>query len=311
LSSSSEEVIRSPGSNLRVRKRHEWQEGHGQLSYEITFENAGNTALNDVSLIDTYPELTTYAGDWEFTYSEGISFIDHDALANTLEWEISHMEPGSVGTLWFQVNLDDPTDLMSLFTNIIEIEIPPDDVYPGDNYYEDSASNGGEIKSVHLFVAADASQIWGYAVPDSMVSVTTAHSTYYAAAEADCGGCWSIENAGLVMPGDTLTVEIDSGLYPVTINVPVPFTAQGDSINAEVFGQIDSLNEEWVEAHLAGGPSKSGFTDPSDNYSLTFPAYPNQAEGYVRYSTAINFAEVHYYIDFRDNYHVYMPIVMK
>jgi hypothetical protein len=113
------------------------------------------------------------------------------------------------------------------------------------------------------------------------------------------------------MPGDTLTVEIESGLPPVTIVVPDPFTAQGDSINAEVFGQIDSLDDEWVEAHLAGGPSVSGFTDTSGNYSLTFPAYPNQYEGYVRYSTEINYTEVHYYIAFRDYYHVYLPIVMK
>jgi hypothetical protein len=209
------------------------------------------------------------------------------------------------------VNLDDPTDLMSWFNNIVEIELPPDDVNPADNFHADTAFNGGEIRNVHLYVATDASHIWGDAVPDSVVSVTTAHSTYYAAAEADCGGCWSIENAGPVMPGDTLTVEIVSGLYPVAIVVPVPFTAQGDSINSEVFGQIDSLDEQWVEAHLAGGPSKSGYTDASGNYSLTFPAYQNQNEGHVIYSTWSNYAEVHYYIAFRDHYHVYLPIVMK
>ncbi len=287
-----EVTLNSPGPNLRVSKRHEWH-GDGQLGYEIFFENIGNETVGDVWITDTLPLSTTWDGWWniDFDPSRPVTFTDN---GTQLLWQFSELYPGDNGRLSFNANLDEPGELLRWFTNTVEITTPPGDIDPGDNYYQDEAFSGGEVKQVEFWLNTNnSSNMWGQAIHDVPVTVTTPYTQVTAWADGGCGGCWNIDNVGPLYPSDIVIIEAGDGLLPVQVEIADPFNVEVDSESDEVFGQIGGWNNELVEVH-GGWPGgyQETTTDSSGNFATTYNDIPRGAEGYVRYITGADYAEI-------------------
>ena len=290
-------VLNDPGPNLRVTKGHEWNPYPDRLRYEIHFENIGDETISNVWLTDTLPVSTTWEGWWDMDF-EWDRLISEFQDPGQLVLEFSELNPGDRGTMYFAVQIDDPNQRPMWYTNTAEITIPPGDIQPGDNFWEDVAVLA-EISNINLMVDTNRSNMWGESQPGKMITVTTPVSETYAFAEWDCGGCWDIEDAGPIWPGDQVTVVAGAGLMPVTFTVPDPFSAQADSDTDQVWGQIDHLDQEWVEVDLDGGPNNDVQTDDNGNYVTTFPDIARNGRGEVRYYEWVNYAEVRYHKAFR------------
>jgi hypothetical protein len=113
------------------------------------------------------------------------------------------------------------------------------------------------------------SNMWGEAVPGATVTVTTAHDQYYAWADPECGGCWNIDDTGLIEPGDIVEVIAGEGVLPVVVTIPDPLTADVDTTAGQVFGQIGGWNNRPLEVH---GNWTGGYQEvSSDGAGNTLP----------------------------------------
>jgi uncharacterized repeat protein (TIGR01451 family) len=292
------ETINASGPNLRVRKWREWY-GDGQLGYRIHFENIGNQTVSDVWITDTLPLSTTWDGGWDMDFDWG-RLVSDTQSSDLLRWQFSELYPGDSGWLYFNANLDDPNDRPRWYTNTVEIDTPPGDVNPADNAYEDVAVKG-EVDEAEIWMnSGSSSNMWGRAMPDTTVTVTTAYTQVTGWADSGCGGCWNIDDVGLVDPGDTVTVEAGSGIMPVVIDVPGPFAAYASSITDTVWGQIGGWTDEMLEVHgdWSGG-YKEVPTDASGVYMATYGNVPRGGSGYVRYVTEIDYSAVVFHRPFQ------------
>jgi uncharacterized repeat protein (TIGR01451 family) len=133
--------VREPGPNLRILKDYGWN-GHGQIEYQITFQNVGTEPLFDVNILDTLPDGTSFNDNW---WSDFWQEIFYDPLGNTPRWILPELEPGWTSRIWFQVDLDDPSGEEGLaFINHVEADIP-EDVWPEDNSFEITAYTGPDL----------------------------------------------------------------------------------------------------------------------------------------------------------------------
>jgi uncharacterized repeat protein (TIGR01451 family) len=142
----------------------------------------------------------------------------------------------------------------------------------------------GEVLRAEFWLNSDGSTwMWGEAQPGSSVTVTTPLTQVVTIADPSCNGCWDL-NAGLVYPGDVVTVSASPGEDPVAIAIPSPFTAQADSELNQVWGQIGGWPEgDWIQVH---GQWEDGYREvqagAGGSYLATYGDVPRGPQGYVR-----------------------------
>ena len=288
------ETINDHGPNLRVAKQSQWENNYRQLRYDAQFQNVGDQPIDNVWVTDTLPAATTF-GWWnmDFDWSRVVSNIQDP---NMLQLEFSTLYPGDTGWLRLSANLDDPDARPSWYTNTIEIDTPPGDVVPEDNLYLDGAFSG-EVNRVELRVT-DRLDLWGQAQPNSPLTITTPFTEV--TTWVDGGGNWNFYQEGSAIgPGDTLTVTAGAGTLPVVIQVPAPFDVQANSITDQVWGQIDSLDQQSLEVDLYNYLTKIAQTDSSGFFTRTFADVPRGGNGEVRYYTTLDSSEVVFHRDFQ------------
>ena len=139
------DVVANFGPNLRVTKEHDWRDHDRQLRYRIRIENVGNTEIEDVEVVDTYPESTHFNGDWWHHYHRNIE-LEHNPATRQLTWTLERMRPGDGTDIEFVVDLDESVigEQGLSFVNLVEAPLP-DDVYPDNNTYEDTALTGPDL----------------------------------------------------------------------------------------------------------------------------------------------------------------------
>ena len=286
-------TIQPAGPNLQVKKWSHWQ-GDGQLAYTIRFANIGDQTEAGVKITDTIPFGVETAGWPEVHFDDQRTgeIVDDTGIGRWL-FNFSEILPGEVGVINFDLDLLEPGTPLRWYTNYVEISLPYGDTNPGDNSFEDIMFSGGEVKSVEMWLNPNGvSHLWGDGVSGRPVTVTTPIASYFTFAEPDCSGCWEVDNAGLLEPGDMITVSAGAGLQPVAITIPDPFDAEASSITDQVWGQIDHLDGEWIEVDMYGGPTISSQTDGNGVIDVAFIDIPPGAEGVVRYATEVDYAEV-------------------
>ena len=292
--------------NLYVIKQHqdEYQPGNGNINYRIQLGNYGNQTVYNVHLTDTFP-ISTTSYPWEnwpqVNWWGSPPTVTSNYTDSQWLFLFERIEPGQSGEIYLSVNLDDPNMRLLWYTNTVEIETPINDANPADNDDTDVVFSGGEVDAVEIWMnTTGSSNMWGNAQPGTTVTVTTPYTQVTGWADPNCGGCWNIDDVGLVDPGDTITVEAGSGIMPVIIHVPDPFTAEADSTADTVSGQIGGWTNEMVEVYgdWSGG-YKEVPTDGSGYYTATYGNVPRGGDGYVRYVTEINYANVIYHRPFQ------------
>ena len=286
-------TINDNGPNLQVEKYH-WWNGDGQIEYRARFANIGDERVNTVQVKDTLPVDTGWAGWWhteDFNFDEG-RLTGEAQNGNILTWDFDYLDPGERGVLAFAADLDNPGTPLIEYTNVVEITPLTGDVNPDDNTYNDVAFSGGEVHWVEIDVGG--THIWGYA-PQGPIVIDTATEQH----TIPDGGDFDLNINTPFQPGDNLTITAGNGDHPVVITIPTPFTARANSHTEEVWGQVDHLDQEWIDVDLYGGSHINTQTDNSGNYSATFPDIPRGANGEVRYGTEIDYASVTFHRGFR------------
>ncbi len=135
--------VNPPGPNLAVAKWHEWRVPDlDQLAYEIGFWNLGTEPVSGFVITDTLPLKTAWSGWWESDDPERI--LGFQSVPGGLFWELSNLAPGEGGWIRFAADLDEPATPGRFFVNTVEISMPPGEIDPEDNLFEDLAFVGGE-----------------------------------------------------------------------------------------------------------------------------------------------------------------------
>jgi len=295
------------GANLHVKK---WSQWNGeQIHYSIFAANMGDVPKSGVLITDTYPTGTTsFPWDYEPSVPEHLSVtVTSNYTDNQWIFLIQDFGPGEAGWFDFDVTVDEPEARARWYTNTVEISaigFDPltDDVNPGDNWYEDVIVRP-EVDRVEIWLAPDGqSNMWGEAQPGAPLVVTTPADQFLTTVgEDDCPTCWSIEDTGIVNPGDLILVEAGNAEMPVEIVVPDPFTAALDRAAGTVSGEIGG----WIEQPMqVRGQWDGGFqqlaTDASGAYTATYDAIPPGAEGVAYLETMADYATVTFRRHFRD-----------
>ena len=291
------EELFPPGPNLRISKWSSWNEAW-QLNYDVAFENVGSETVSNVWITDTMP-LDTHWDGWRKLEFDPNRLEDFNFIEGKLVWVFSELNPGEVGSLYFNANLDEPGAPLRWYTNTVEITIPPGDAHPGDNSYQDVAFSGGELHRVEFWLNQyGSSSMWGEAVPGFVVTVTTPVTQVTTFADPNCGGCWSVEDAGTINPGDSVEISAGKGLQPVSVVIPNPIDVAVDA--DEVYGQVGGWSERPVEVH---GNWEGGYqvvtSDPAGYFLAVYEDIPTGGNGYIRFSDEIDYAEVIYHRPFK------------
>ena len=281
------------GPNLVVRKAHEWSlPGYDKLSYSIGFWNLGNSAQTDVLITDTLPATTTYDGLWHTDFPGVEPIIEEPGM---LVWRVANLDPGETAQINFHARLDNPGAPLQFFTNTVSIVTPQGDVNPADNWFGDVAFSGNSITEVHLETETANGRVWGFAHAYDAITGTiqleVGGQTLLTDWDLTCGGCWEFLDVGPILAGDAITLDAGAGA-PVVIDIPTPITATADTDINQVWGQIDHLDGESVEAELNTVGTLQVTTDNNGNFVANFPDIPNGEQGEVRYPTVINWANV-------------------
>jgi uncharacterized repeat protein (TIGR01451 family) len=139
------DIVAEPGPNLRVSKKHDWHDHDRQLHYKIRIENVGSTEIDNVTVVDTYPESTQFNGDWWHHFWRNVE-LEHDPGTRQLAWTLERMYPGDSTDIDLIVDLDEGVIGQQglAFGNLVEAPLP-DDVLPADNTYEDTAYSGPDL----------------------------------------------------------------------------------------------------------------------------------------------------------------------
>jgi len=295
-------LINHEGPNLNVEKWHQWNYD-GQLGYSIRFANIGDQPVNDVWISDTLPLGTTPAGGYEMEFDEE-RLSNYIEAGNAVAWNFSDIQPGESGWLYFNANLLEPGMPLRWYTNIVEITTHPQDANPADNYYEDLAFSGGELRRVEFWLNYEgSSSMWGEALPEYSITVTTESGQFYAFAGADpeCDTCWQIDDAGPIQPGDVVTVTAGEGLQPVVVTIPNPVDVGVDPSVNQVYGQVGGWSERPLEVH---GNWEDGYqeilTEANGEFWADYVYIPPGSDGYIRFIDEIDYAEVIYHRPFSD-----------
>ena len=296
------EMLYDHGPNLRVRTSRQQTKDNNQLDYEVRFENLGDEAVSNVWITDILPSFTTWSGQWKMdSYSFDPERLTTAILEDhSLQWNLSALDPGDSGRFAFIANLDDPDARPRWYTNTATITTPPGDTHPADNRAMDTVVQG-EVERVELWLNPDGnSNAWGNAQPGNTVTVTTSYTQVTAWADTSCGGCWRLDDIGLVRPGDAITLRAGKGLLPVIVRIPSPFSAQADSTTDRVWGQVGGWADRQVEVHAYwAGSYQEVPTDAAGRYTAAYKDVPRGGQGYVRYVTEASYAQVIFHRPFQ------------
>lgn len=279
------------GPNLRVSKQVDWH-GDGQLGYQIQLQNIGDEILPNILLTDTYPVSTTF--HWEWGEDGWLPFqldMTDNYTDSQLIWLFEYLEPGWTWNAWFNVDLINPGEQMRWYTNTLETTTPDGDPSPGDNAATVVAFSGGEVDRVEVWVHPIGNgNMWGYALP-GWVTVTTPYTTAHVLAGGD--GYWQLDNAGPIGAGDPIEVAAGAGVMPVSFALPDPFDAEVDSAADIISGQIGGWFNQLIEVH-GGWPAgyQEVTTGGDGSFVAPYGDIPRGAGGYIRFITAVNYAEV-------------------
>ena len=295
------------GPNLHVEKQSEWREQ--EIHYSIFAANMGDVHMSSVLITDTFPIGTTsFPWDYQPTVPGHLSVtVTSNYTDDQWLFLIEDFGPGEGGWFEFDVHVLEPEARPRFYTNTVEIGaigFDPllDDVNPADNLYTDLIVRP-EVENVEIWLAPDGqSNMWGQAQPGADVWVTTPADTFHTTTGVDdCPSCWSIEDTGIVNPGDLIIVEAGNGDLPVEIVVPDPFTAVLDRAAGTVSGVIGGWLEEPIQVRgWWEGGYQEGTTNASGEYTATYDGIPPGAEGVVTFENMVNYANVAFYRYFRD-----------
>lgn len=284
------QTIYDSGPNLRISKEHSWS-GDDRINYTIRFENIGDELVDEVWITDTLPASTSWADKWDLSFDPD-RLVAVDFGSGEAHWNLVNLYPGDMGEIHFDLSLDDPSARNREYTNTVEINVPDDDPSPDDNRFVDTAYSKGEVEWIELDRIGDGHvHVFGQAIPDRLLTLVTAENTF--TTTVDGGGYWDIPDAGQVLPGDEIIVELDGGSAPVTFNVPEPFVAQADSAADMVTGQVGGGGAYWVEIHGSwpGGYQETR-TDEAGNFAAYFSDIPRGGRGQIRYVTSVEYTKV-------------------
>ena len=281
------------GPNLHTVKWLKWQNGN-QAEYDIRLDNRGDQPVSNIFLTDTFPISTTLNNWW---MQWGKAWVTDTQNADNLVWWIQQLGGGETIGFGLQLNFDGgQIQRMLWYTNTLDLSPVPGDTNPDDNTFGMGSFGGGEVDRVEVNVDTDHGNGWGNALPNALLTVTTASGEYTTTSgDSDCGGCWNLNDIGPLYPGDTFTVTAGEGLMPIVAVVPAPFTAYADSITNQVWGQIDDLDHAVVNVNLNGYFGLDVATDENGNYVAAFGDVPRGGNGDVRYETEINHARVDFH----------------
>jgi hypothetical protein len=148
-------AVRAPGPNLMIVKRGDWQGGPPwQLEYHFDYYNVGTTRINSFTITDTYPLSTTFnQGDvwWGGTITFTDNYTDRQAI-----WQVDDsIRPGDNGGGRMTVDVDPAAGRGRTLANVVQVTIPPGDVYPADNTYVDVQTTGPD-----LYVVKTGPALW-------------------------------------------------------------------------------------------------------------------------------------------------------
>ena len=152
----------------------------------------------------------------------------------------------------------------------------------------------GELHRVEFWLNPDGLDwMWGQAQEGATVTITTPYLQVVVWADPACGGCWNLPEPVDINPGDMIHVIAGEGLFPVTIEIPDPLTAEADSDLNEVWGQIGGRAEDWLAVH---GWWDDGYrettTDAAGNFSVIYPNVPRGGQGNIRFGGSVGYTEV-------------------
>ncbi|QIK69140.1 DUF11 domain-containing protein [Erysipelothrix sp. HDW6C] len=118
--------------------------GGQKIKYIITVENTGNETLQDLKIIDTIPEFTTYeVGSIGFTPGYDVTFDDS---STTKAWTINNLASGETVEVWFTVTVNDlELEGERSIKNAAITKLPGEPEVPG-NEIEHKQELGYEIK---------------------------------------------------------------------------------------------------------------------------------------------------------------------
>jgi len=131
------QTLNPPGPNVRVMKWHEWQGPHS-LRYQVKFENIGTQPVAGFWLTDTMPTGLGWDGWWDSDMGDE-QWLDFVSTPTTLAWQFSELSPGEEAWLSFSASMLNPEAPAPVYTNTVEITVPPGDVNPEDNLFVDEA----------------------------------------------------------------------------------------------------------------------------------------------------------------------------
>jgi uncharacterized repeat protein (TIGR01451 family) len=274
--------------------------GNSNIEYRLYFGNSGDQTVSNVTLTDTFPASTSFDGynlpNWD------TSRYTATPSATDLVIAFDQLDPGESGEIQLYFTLDEPDEPFRWYTNTAEIDTPSNDADPGDNTHAAVAYSGNEVRRAEIFMEINGrSDMWGEALESVPVTVTTPSDQFTTMSGSDCPTCWNIDGGiGVINPGDVITIEAGSGAVPVIMEIPDSFVAYASSISDTVWGEIDGWTDDFIEIHgdWPGG-YKEAPTDGSGNFARTYFDVPRGAEGYIRFETQSNFANLVYHRRFR------------
>ncbi len=133
------EYVRDHGPNLRVTKWGDWHGGQeGQSAWwNIQLENIGDQTMDDVVLIDYYPDGMELDGGLGVNYGDWWDWADNDPEDNAFKIQFDRLEPGWGAGINYNTYVREEVVLTPAmeFSNTVDVTMP-DDIEPINNIYE-------------------------------------------------------------------------------------------------------------------------------------------------------------------------------
>jgi uncharacterized repeat protein (TIGR01451 family) len=278
----------SAGAHLQIAKQHEWQNNYNQLRYELRVTNTGDQMLSGVWLTDTYPLYTTMQNGYNTASTSQIT--DTWNAPNQRIFWIEQIQPGELVRIWVNVNPDDPNARPRTYTNTLVIDQPAPATVT-------DVTTLDEFTAIDLRVSNPQIEAWGNAVPGATVRVTTASDS--GTTPVDGNGNWYLNQSGAINAGDTVTVELEgSAEGPIVLHVPVPFDVAARSTTRQIYGHIDTLDQELLDLQVYGYIDTNVQTDGSGYFTRTLPMMERGQQGEVIHRVQDDALTVAYHANF-------------
>lgn len=275
----SEVTVWGSGVNLRIHKEADWADP-SMLRYTISYINVGDSVASNLVITDTYPP------GLEFRYADSDPYLPYvENHSVTRELVVYNpdllLDPGQGGwvTLYFEV----ASPFGQWFTNTVTITSAEPDVDVSDNTDQITTYGGSELAWVDIEVNHPYGLVRGQVKPGISpdVYVNTPYGLYYG--NANAAGDWEIWTWATFQPGDVLTITAGSGLGPVVVSIPNPFTVVPTTSSGTVNGEIWGGAEQPLRVWLDGGFYRYTALDAAGHYAVQFMPFPPGTGGFVEY----------------------------